>query len=132
MRTYRFLAGAMLWAVVAGPTVLVGGDKPEDSPKEQSVSPYKSKTHGALHVKSVSAKTTDWFMVFQNGKQLAPPGKPLLDSTVELTPGDYVVRVNRTERKVTIQAGRKATLLTGELLVEAMGDLHGCSSRWWS
>jgi hypothetical protein len=58
-------------------------------------------------------------MVFQGKKQLVPPGKPLLGTTVELAPGDYVVRVNGSERKVTIQVGKRTTLLTGELFVEA-------------
>jgi hypothetical protein len=46
MKTYRIVAGVMLWAVVVGPTALGGGDKdkPKDAPKEESVSPYESKT----------------------------------------------------------------------------------------
>jgi hypothetical protein len=48
-----------------------------------------------------------------------PPGKPRLGTAVELSPGEYVVRVNGCERTVTNQTGKKTTLLTGELFVEA-------------
>ncbi len=37
-------------------------------------------------------------------------------------PGTYVIVVNRTERKVTIEAGKKTILWTGELIVEGKPD----------
>jgi hypothetical protein len=127
MRNCHLAAGVMLWAFAAAHAVPGEDDKakPKDAPKEETVSPYDSTTDGALEVKAVSANPSDWFMVLQNGKQLAPLGKPKLDSTVELAPGTYVVRVNRTERKVTIQAGKKTTLLAGELVVEAKKGTKG-------
>jgi hypothetical protein len=131
MKTFFFVT--VMLTVSLGQAVHGGDkDKPKDAPKEQRVDAYDSAKHGALLVKAVRDKSDDWYMVFQNGKQLAPPGKPLLNTTVELAPGDYVVRVNRTERKVNIKAGKKTTLLTGELVVEAKKDTPGwyIPSRW--
>ena len=104
-----------------------GDDKKEakDAPKEETVSDYKSTTHGALQVKAVSDQTGNWFNVYKNDKQLTPPGDKLLNNTVELPPGDYMVRVNKSQRKVTIQAGKQLTLLTGELVVEAKKGTSG-------
>ena len=119
MRICHLTAGVIFWALT-GTAVLGGVDDPKkDAPKEEEVSDYKSTTNGALEVKSVSDKPADWFAVVQDKKQLSPPGNRRLNSTVELAPGTYVVRVNKTERKVTIEAGKKVTLLTGDLVVEA-------------
>ena len=93
--------------------------------KEERVASYDSKTHGALQVKSVGEKTSDWFDVLQNGKRAFAGNPPLLNETIELAPGAYVVSVNRTERKVTIEAGKKTVLLTGELVVEAKKGTPG-------
>ena len=78
-----------------------------------------------MEVKSVGEKTSDWFDVLQNGKRAFGGNPPLLNKTIELAPGAYVVRVNRTERKVTIEAGKKTVLLTGELVVEAKKGTPG-------
>jgi hypothetical protein len=127
MRSCHLVAVLTLWTVITGTAVLGGGEKgqPKDAPKEETVAAYDSATHGALHVKAASAKSTEWFMAFQNDKQLAPPGKPALNTTVELAPGSYVVHVNRTQRKVTIQVGKQTTLLAGELVVEAKKGTPG-------
>jgi hypothetical protein len=118
MRISHLTAGMIVCALISS-TVLSGDDPRKDTPKEEEVTDYKSATNGALEVKSVADKPIDWFAVFQGKKQLSPPGNMRLNSTVELAPGTYVVRVNKTERKVTIQAGKKLTLLTGDLVVEA-------------
>jgi hypothetical protein len=100
-------------------------DKPTKERKEAMVENYDSKTHGALQVMSVSADPHDWFMVFQGKKQLVPPGKPRLGTTVELAPGNYTARVNGSERTVSIRAGKKTILWTGELFVQAAKDTPG-------
>jgi len=127
MTRHRLVFAAMLLGFVTGHRGLAAGqkEKPVKELKEQITEDYDSKTHGAVQVKSVTAKSNDWFMVFQKGKQLVPPGKPLLDTTVKLAPGTYVARVNGTERKVKIDAGKKTILLTGELIVEAKKGTPG-------
>ena len=120
MRFSHLTAAVIFWVLIC--STVLGGDDPKkakDVPKEEEVSDYNSTTSGALEVKSVSDKPVDWFAVYQNKKQLSPPGNTRLNSTVELAPGTYVIRVNKTERKVTIPAGKKVTLLTGDLVVEA-------------
>lgn len=127
MRHCRLVVWFVFTVSVAGQAALGGAGKGKtpDTLQEESKTPHASKTRGALQVKAVSAKPADWFMVFQNGKQLVPPGKPLLNSTVELAPGTYVVRVNKTERKVTIGVGEATVLLAGELVVEAKEGTPG-------
>ncbi|MEX2142781.1 MAG: hypothetical protein WD894_26230 [Pirellulales bacterium] len=93
--------------------------KGADEPKEVSVVDYESKSHGALQVKSASKKPGNWFDVLQGGKRAFKGSEPLLDSTLDLPPGAYVVVVNRTERKVNVEAGKKTILLTGDLVVES-------------
>src|SRR5438309_1393667 len=63
--------GLMLLVFTASHVALADGDKgkPAEAPKEESVVPHDSKTHGALQVKSVVEKTSDWFDVRQNGKR---------------------------------------------------------------
>ena len=126
MSSFRFVIGLVFLAFAAGDGALAGEDKdkPAEAAKEESVVPYDSKTHGALQVKSVGEKPSDSFTVLQNGKR-AVSDQPLLDSTVELAPGAYVVSVNRTERKVTIEVGKKTILLTGEVVVEAKKGTPG-------
>src|SRR5262245_18664453 len=94
------------------------GEKKAEEPKEESVVGYDSKTHGALEVKSISEKPTDYFEILQNGKRAVKGNPPILNNTAELAPGVYVVEVNKTQRTVTIEAGKKTVLLTGELVVE--------------
>src|SRR5439155_1260197 len=86
-----------------------GGDKEKsnEAPKEESTVAHDSKTRGALQVKSVGARPSDWFDVLQNGKRAIPGNPTLLNGTVELAPGTYIVEVNRTQRKVTIAVGKK-------------------------
>ena len=113
--------GLIVLTIVAGHAALAGEgkEKPAESPKEQSVVDYDSKTYGAVQVKSASEKPGDSFNVRQDGKRdfMGPP--ELLNSTLELAPGTYVIDVNRTQRKVTIEAGKKTILLTGDLVVES-------------
>jgi hypothetical protein len=95
--------------------------KPADDPKEESVVAYDSKTHGALQVMTANDKPRDWFDVLKDDKRAISGNPPLLGSTIELAPGAYVVEVNRTRRNVTIEAGKKTVLWTGELVVEGKG-----------
>lgn len=120
MRTSCLLLELMLLTIAAGHAARAGQDKekPAEAPKEESVVAYDSKTHGALEVKSVGAKPVDWFDVLQNGKRAFAGNPRLLNNTLELAPGAYVVDVNRTQRKVTIDAGKKTILWTGDLVVE--------------
>ena len=69
-------------------------------------------------------ETRDWFMVLRDGKGIGG-NPPMLNNTVELEPGEYDVSVNKTIRKVKIDAGKKVVLLTGSLVVE------GSSASWW-
>jgi len=92
--------------------------KPADDVKEESVVPYDSKTNGALQVMTVAKDTGEWFGVQKDGKSVLSGAPPLLNSTVELAPGDYLVGVNYTERKVTIVVGKKTVLWTGDLMVQ--------------
>lgn len=120
MNLLRFAFGLLFLTFAAGPAAHGGGDKgkPAEAPKEESVVPYDSKTHGALETRTVSDKTAQWFDVQKDGKRAYTGAPPVLNSMIELAPGSYVVSVNRTERKVTIEAGKKTILLTGELMVE--------------
>jgi hypothetical protein len=120
MRTAVSVFGMMLLTIAVGPAL--GGEdkeKPAEAPKEQSVVEYDSKTHGAVQVKSASPNPVHWFDVLKNGKSALDGKVRLLDGQEELPPGTYVVRVNRTERKVTIEAGKMTILLTGDLMVES-------------
>jgi hypothetical protein len=129
MHGSRSALGLVLMAFAAGGAALAAGgeDKRAEAPQEETVVAYDSKTTGALQVKTVSEKTGEWFDVLQNGKGAVAGAPPKLNSTVELVPGAYVVSVNRTERKVTVEAGNKTVLLTGELVVEeaaGSGDFY--------
>jgi hypothetical protein len=93
-------------------------DKPAEPPKELSFAPHDSKTRGAVEVRTLTEKTGQWFRVAKGGKDATPGVPPLLNTALELDPGEYAVIVNRTERKVTVEAGKKAVLWTGELVVE--------------
>ena len=88
------------------------------SVEAESVVPYERKDLGALEVKSIDANPVDWFDVQRDGERAYPGNPPLLNSSIELAPGPYVVVVNRTQRPVTIEAGRKTILWTGNLVVE--------------
>lgn len=116
----------MLLALATGPAARAGErkGKPAEAPPEESVVPYPSRTHGALQVLSVSAKPADWFDVLQKGKRALAGNPPRLNSTLELAPGAYLVSVNRTQRRVTIQAGKKRIVRTGELVVKGAGDWY--------
>ena len=120
MRAYVPAFGLMLLAMAAGQVALSGGDKkkPAEAPKEESVVAYDSKTKGALQVKVDSKDPVDSFDILQDGKRALKGNPKLLNGTVELAPGAYVVDVNRTQREVTIEAGKKTILWTGELVVE--------------
>jgi hypothetical protein len=111
----------MLLTITAGHAARAGQDKdkPADALKEQSVVAYDSTTHGAVQVKSASERPRDSFNVLPDGQRdfLGPP--ELLNSTRKLPPGTYVVDVNRTRRKVKIEAGKQTVLRTGDLRVES-------------
>jgi hypothetical protein len=117
MRRFTSLAGLLLLAALG-----TAADKDKaDPPKEVSSVPHDSKTHGAVQVRSVNPRPVDWFIVLKGDKQVDLGNPPLLDSTVELAPGKYTVEVNKTRREVTIEAGKKTVVWTGELVVEGKG-----------
>jgi hypothetical protein len=117
MRPFVALVG---WVLAASP-IAFSQEKDKsssDSPKEQEVVAYDSKTHGAVQVKSASKDPGDWFNILKDGRIVK--GSPtLLDGKEELEPGTYVIRVNRTERKVIIEAGKMTIVWTGDLMVES-------------
>jgi hypothetical protein len=123
MKASLSVFGWMLLTMAIGHAALAGDDqdkdKPAEIPKEQAVVDYDSETHGAVQVTSASEKPGDSFNVLKDGERefIGPPN--LLGGTLELAPGDYVVDVNRTLRKVKIEAGKKTVLLTGDLAVES-------------
>ena len=121
MRTSVSVFGCMVVIVAASHPGLADEDKkkPAEAPKEQTAVDFDSKTHGAVQVKSASEKPGDSFNVIPEGKKefLGPP--EILDGTRELAPGTYVIDVNRTRRKVKVEAGKKTVLLTGDLVVES-------------
>ncbi len=92
----------------------------EAAPKEvveQSVVRHDRADVGALEVKALDPKSGDWFDVLRDGKRAFSGNPRLLNSTIELPPGDYVVDVNKTQRPITLEAGKKIVLWTGELEV---------------
>lgn len=108
--------------------ILIGGlahgqadpKKAEEKPVD-AVEAYDSKTKGAVQVMTAEKKPVHWFDVLQNGKRAFPGNPPLLNNTVELAPGTYVVDVNHTQKMVTVEAGKKNVLWTGEVVVEGQG-----------
>ena len=93
------------------------GEAPKEV-AERSVVPYDRADVGGLEVKSIDASPVDWFDVRQNGKRAFDGNPRLLNTSIELAPGEYDVDVNRTQRKVAIEAGKKTILWTGNLVVE--------------
>lgn len=82
----------------------------------EGVVAYESETKGAVQVNSVSTNPVDYFDVLRDGER-AFAGNPRLLGAAEVPPGTYVVDVNRTRRSVTVEAGHKAILWTGDLVV---------------
>src|SRR5687768_13335240 len=108
-----------------GPSTRAADEKkPDEATNELSVVDYDSKTHGAVQVKSVSEEPTDSFDVLRDGERAFDGNPKLLNGTLKLAPGAYVVVVNRTERKVNIEAGKKTILLTGDLIVESKREVN--------
>ncbi|QTA84180.1 Uncharacterized protein dnm_001740 [Desulfonema magnum] len=69
---------------------------------------------------SVSGTGTDDFYVYNTeGKQL---DYTKTNGEVEVFPGTYVVRVNKTKQTATVQAGEKRTLAAGRLTVLSPGE----------
>jgi hypothetical protein len=120
MRVSIAVSAGLSLLIASGHVPLAGQDKqkPAEAPKEETVEAYDSKTKGAILVKVDQKDPTDWFDVLQNGKRVFEGAPKLLNNSVELAPGTYVVDVNKTQRKVTIEAGKKTILWTGELVVE--------------
>jgi hypothetical protein len=99
----------------------LGASADKDTPKpppEMSEIAYDSKTHGALEVRG---DTGDWILINRDGKKAGPAVPPKLNTTVELEPGAYEVSVNRTQRAIKVQVGKKTVLQTGTLVVEGKG-----------
>jgi len=119
MRIWVLTLAALLLAVASGPDAHSGEDqKPAEGPKEETVEAYDSRTKGALSVRVDQKEPKASFDVLQDGKRVFEGAPKLLNATLELPPGAYVVDVNKTQRKVTVVAGKKTILWTGELLVE--------------
>lgn len=85
--------------------------------RQDSSAAWENTTSGALQVMSVSSPV-DWFLVYQDSTRITRGNPPLLNATVELPPGEYQVDVNHSRRPVTITAGRKTIVWTGDLVVE--------------
>ena len=109
--SFVFLALSLAagWAAAQAPSPAA------DQPKEESSEPFDSRTTGAVELKG---DTKDWFEVLKDGKRAHRGAPPLLNSTVELSPGEYEIAINRTTRKIKIEKGKKLVLLTGTLVVE--------------
>ena len=88
------------------------------TPRTDTVVPYENATQGAIEVRTVVAGSGDWFYALQNGKRVGSSSPPLLNSTLEVPPGSYTVSVNKTQREITVEAGKKTVLWTGALAVE--------------
>lgn len=117
MRLAVVVFGVLL-TIASGPGPRAGDDKKEPAEaKEETVEPYDSKTKGAIQVNVDDKDSTHSFDVLKDGKSVLVNRK-LLNGTVELTPGAYEVDVNKTQRKVAVEAGKKTILWTGELVVE--------------
>lgn len=113
------LRSLLLFSLLVSAAAIVAQDKKKDEePKEQIVVEYASKTHGAVEVKGVSEKPVDYFDVLKGGKRAFAGNPKLLGNSIDLAPGEYVVEVNRTKRTVTVEAGKKIVLQTGEIVVE--------------
>ncbi len=95
----------------------------EGAPPEVTVEPWDSPAAGAI---AVLGDTRDWFDVTRDGTRATPGAPPLLNATVEVPPGTYQVRVNNTERTVSVTAGEKTVLRTGTLIVE------GAEANFWA
>jgi hypothetical protein len=117
----KSIASVLGLALVAGLGMAADKEKEKGAPAEESVVAYESKTKGAVQVRSVAPGPVHWFDVFKDDKRAISGNPPLLDSTIELEPGTYELDVNRTRRKVTIEAGKKTVVWTGELVVEGKG-----------
>jgi hypothetical protein len=89
--------------------------------RELVVTAYDKANAGALQVKG---ETRDWFITQQNGKQVGPTVPPVLNSVIELPPGSYDVFVNKTKRKIKIEAGQKTVLTTGTLVLKGRGNYY--------
>ena len=132
MRFWPGIIGALLLAAGcksrSSPADAAGGngDGAAGAARSDSVAAYESTSNGALQVMSVS-NPVHWFEVYRDSTRVLSGNPPLLNSTVELAPGDYAVDVNRTRRPVTIVAGRKTILWTGELVVAG----GGTSDFWY-
>lgn len=118
MRTCITLFGALL--ILASDQIpLAGQGKKSAEPlKEEVVEAYGSTTKGAIQVNVANENSVDSFDVLRGGKRAFEGAPRLLNNAVELAPGAYVVDVNKTQRKVTVEAGKKTVLWTGELVVE--------------
>ena len=118
MRSYLLVSYLAIATVAVQP--LAGQDKKtEPTVKEIATEAYASKDRGAVEVRVSNKETRDYFIVRAVGASDKDKRMDkLLNSTMELKPGAYVVEVNKTQRKVDVNAGEKVVLWTGELVVE--------------
>jgi hypothetical protein len=106
-------------AVRETPGVAEPSDVPDASEADEAEGTvaYESDTNGAVQVNGVSANPVDYFDVLKDGERAFDGNPQLLGGAVEVPPGDYVVDVNRIQRSVTVEAGKKTILWTGDLVV---------------
>ncbi|MDX1500732.1 MAG: hypothetical protein R3325_00095 [Thermoanaerobaculia bacterium] len=96
----------------------------EASRREVTVQPWNDPSGGAVEV---LGDTRDWFdVVHDDGTRAFPGNPPVLGNAVAVAPGTYRVRVNNTERRVTVRSGEKIVLRTGTLIVE------GTRASFWA
>ncbi len=120
----------LVLAAIAGGSACSRDDAPKapaPTASNESAAALPSDPAGTLEVKSPAADPSDWFDVLQAGKRAFPGNPPRLNNTLDLPPGTYEVDVNKTRRTVTIAAGEKTELWTGELIVEGQPD----SAYWY-
>jgi hypothetical protein len=110
-------AAAGVPAATGGPAEPAGAPEAAAVPAAEGVVAYESETHGAVQVNGVSGDPVDYFDVLLDGERAYAGNPRLLNGAVELPPGTYLVDVNRTQRSVTVEAGKKTVLWTGELVV---------------
>ena len=113
----RLVLSAMTALLLTGLAASADKDVPKPPPEMSEVA-YDSKTHGALEVRG---DTGDWILINRDAKKAGPAVPPKLNTTVELEPGTYEVSVNRTQRAIKVQVGKKTVLQTGTLVVEGKG-----------
>src|SRR5688572_28257434 len=114
------------------------GDSAPDGGGSSAVPEMTTTSHSnaSLGALQSSGDTKDCVMISKGGK--ANPGNPpLLNATIELEPGEYVLDLNKTTRTVTLSAGKKIVLASGSVVVTKKGagfwvPMQGSENRYAS